>query len=111
MAIQHSRANLDTCLKPLLGQKSCILLNMDSTPVTCDFDEKLIVEIEKHRCLYDPNRVDFKDQMMKENAWKAVAALWGCEGGFDIHFTVGPTICYASACSYGWGTKSLGVWG
>ena len=54
-------------------------------PVTCDFDEKLIVEIEKHRCLYDPNRGDFKDQTKKENVWKAVAALLGCEGGFDIN--------------------------
>ena len=65
---------------------------MDSTPVTCDFDEKLVVEIEKHRCLYDPNRGDFKDKMKKANAWKAVAAVLGWEGRFDIHFTVGPTI-------------------
>ena len=69
---------------------------MDSTPVTCDFDETLVVEIEKHRCLYDPNRGDFKDQMKKANAWKAVAAVLGWEGRFDIHFTVGPAIFNAS---------------
>ena len=46
-----------------------------------DVDEILIVEVQKHKCLYDVNRCDYKDQLKKANAWKAVAAAMNWEGG------------------------------
>ena len=46
-----------------------------------DVDEILIVEVQKHKCLYDVNRSDYKDQLKKANAWKVVAAAMNWEGG------------------------------
>ena len=58
--------------------------DMDSMVVACDFDEKLILEVEKHMCLYDPNRSDYKDQVKKAHAWKMVAAVVGWDGRFKF---------------------------
>ena len=37
-----------------------------------DIDEMLIVGVQKHKCLYDVNRSNYKDQIKKFNALKAV---------------------------------------
>ena len=70
-------------LRSLLGHQS-YTSDMDSMVVECDFDERLILEVEKHMCLYDPNRGDYKDQTKKAHAWKSVAAVMGWDGRFTF---------------------------
>ena len=36
--------------------------------------EKLIKSVEKHPCIYDTTRPDYKYEEMRENAWKEVCA-------------------------------------
>ena len=40
-------------------------------------DEKLICEVKEHQCLYNTKSVDYKVQLKKENAWKAIASALG----------------------------------
>ena len=52
-----------------------------------DRDDRLIVEVQRHKCLYDISRSDYKDQDKKANAWRSVAAAVECEGrSIDIYF-------------------------
>ena len=36
-------------------------------------DEKLSAVVLKYPCLYDKSKTDYKDNLVKNNAWKAVA--------------------------------------
>ena len=36
-----------------------------------DVDAMLIIEVQKHKYLYDVNRSDYKDHLIKANEWKA----------------------------------------
>ena len=50
-------------------------------------DERLIGEVQRHKCLYDISRSDYKDQDKKANAWKSVEAEVECEGrSIDKYF-------------------------
>lgn len=44
------------------------------------FDELLIISVEKHRNLYDKKSKGFKDKVMKENSWSAIAEVCNAEG-------------------------------
>ena len=54
---------------------------MADKDVSSDRDNMFIVGVQKHKCLYDVNRSDYKDQIKKFNAWKAVATAMNWNGG------------------------------
>ena len=61
---------------------SCLqLLIMADKDVSSDRDEMFIVGVQKHKCPYDVNRSNYKDQIKKFNAWKAGATAMNWEGG------------------------------
>ncbi len=43
---------------------------------------RLIVEVEKHTVIYDPNNLLYKDLQVKKKAWEEVAAALGADGKF-----------------------------
>ena len=40
-------------------------------------DEQLIQAVKEHQCLYNTKSADYKIQLRKENAWKAIALALG----------------------------------
>ncbi len=45
-------------------------------------DTRLIVEVEKHKVIYDPHNLLYKDLQAKENAWEEVASALGADSNF-----------------------------
>ena len=52
-----------------------------------EFDELLINSVRDYPCLYNCKLKEFKDNRIKENAWKKVAAELDSSGNF-IYFIV-----------------------
>ncbi len=54
-------------------------------------DTRLIVEVEKHKVIYDPHNLLYKDLQAKENAWEEVASALGADSNFFcLQFFAGP---------------------
>lgn len=46
-------------------------------------DTRLIVEVEKHKILYDPQNMLYKDLNAKEKAWEAISSAIDVDGKFQ----------------------------
>ena len=40
-------------------------------------EEELIIEVQKHQCIYDIFSANYKDTEMCQNAWSAIASVLG----------------------------------
>lgn len=45
-----------------------------------EFDEQLITNVQGYPCLYNTKSTDFKVNLKKENAWKAIADTLNSSG-------------------------------
>ena len=43
-------------------------------------EEEIIVEVEKHPCLYDLSLAEYKDFVTKENIWQEISKKVGLKG-------------------------------
>ena len=47
-------------------------------------DERLIVEVEKHKIIYETNHPFYKDNGRKDKAWHLIAAILGVDGEYKV---------------------------
>ena len=45
-------------------------------------DERLIVQVEQHKIIYEINHPFYKDNVRKDKAWHLIAVVLGVEGEY-----------------------------
>lgn len=56
-------------------------------------DEKLIIEVQKYECLFNPRDKHYKNNLRRDNKWNEVGEAVGATGKqFYYLFTQGPTL-------------------
>lgn len=62
----QANLNLDRCFKTRIANE------MD--------DEKLIIEVQKHQCLFNPKDKHYKNNLRRDNRWNEVGEAVGATG-------------------------------
>lgn len=60
-------------------------------------DEKLIVEVEQHKIIYDIAHPFYKDNLRKDKAWHSIAVVLGVDGEYKLLLKI---IMWASQKKY-----------